>query len=426
MLPFVISLLFFDDLSSVSIDSTLAGQYFQEAEQLWRQDGGRLWGKRLNGPMLFVNPRDRFAVANQADAHGQLKKGNGVFTGKLPANVSLGNTSTPWAGVQWIMILWPLPKDRNARAVLLMHESWHRLQNDLGLPTQNPTISHLDTLEGRYWLQLEWRALTAALSKHNEPRLRVVEDALIFRRHRHRFFPTEAAKEKALEMNEGLAEYTGIKLSGMRPPDQIQFAIRKLEEGPSKVSTFIRWFAYWSGPAYGLLIDTQSREWLRQLKPTSDLGTLAERAFDLRLPEKNAENLEQRAAAYQAKELRAQEEAREKDRRDRVARAKAKFIDGPVLTLPLEKMQYSFEYSELLPLEPFGTVYPNLQLTDRWGTIVVKNGALFSSDYKSLRVSAPTLTKTPISGDGWSLTLKPGWKLVPAEAKGSYRVEKGS
>jgi hypothetical protein len=405
-----------------TIDPNRASQYFAEAERLWQKDAGQLWGKPLNGPLLFVNPRDRSVVASQADTQGQLKRQGSVFIGQLPPSVPPANTSTTWAGVQWIMILWPLPLNRDARAVLMMHESWHRVQAGLGLPAQNPAITHLDTLEGRYWLQLELRALSAALGKEKELQAQAITDALCFRRHRHRLFQAEAAKESALEMNEGLAEYTGIKLSGMERADRVAYAIRKLENGPANASSFIRSFAYWTGPAYGLLIDSKSKDWLRQVKPTSDFGAIAETTFGIKTPETSDRELQQRAERYQASQLRPREETREKIRKERVANAQAKFIDGPVLTLPLENMQYSFTYSELLPLEPHGIVYPNLQLTDLWGTISVKNGALMATDRKSLRVSAPASTEGNIAGDGWSLALKPGWKLVPAEKKGSYRV----
>jgi hypothetical protein len=417
-----------------SIDSALAGKYLQEAARLWQKDAGRLWGRSLKGPLLFVDPRDRSVAASQADAEGNLQTMGSVFVGRLPKSVPPANTSITWAGVKWIMILWPLPLNRDARAVLMMHESYHRVQPDVGLPAQNPVISHLDTLEGRYWLQLEWRALAAALrgqgriqeagSGDSHPALEAITDALCFRRHRHRLFAAEAAKEMALEMNEGLAEYTGIRLSGMQQADQVRYAIGKLVDGPSNVPTLTRQFAYWSGPAYGLLIDSKSNDWLRQLKPTSDLCAILQQRFAITPPDITDQELEQRAARYQASQLLAKEQKREKTRKERLAKAQAKFIDGPVLTLPLESMQYSFDYRELLPLESHGTVYPTLQLTDVWGTITVKNGALMSSDLKSLRVAAPSSAEGPLTGDGWKLTLKPGWKLAPGERTGSYRLVK--
>src|SRR4051794_32935728 len=69
------------------IDLGLAKQYFGEARRLADADGGKLWGKSLAGPMLFVDPRSRFAVANQADAQGKLRPVDGIFVGTVPQNL---------------------------------------------------------------------------------------------------------------------------------------------------------------------------------------------------------------------------------------------------------------------------------------------------------------------------------------------------
>ena len=45
------------------------------------------------------------------------------------------------------------------RHVTLAHELFHRIQSGLGLTRPEAGNRHLDTLEGRYLLQLEWRAL---------------------------------------------------------------------------------------------------------------------------------------------------------------------------------------------------------------------------------------------------------------------------
>jgi hypothetical protein len=66
------------------IDLSEAKTRFGEAKQLTKVDHGQLWGKSLDGPMLFVDPRTRFVVGNQPDAEGVLKPAAGVFIGNLP------------------------------------------------------------------------------------------------------------------------------------------------------------------------------------------------------------------------------------------------------------------------------------------------------------------------------------------------------
>jgi len=169
---------------SKAIDVAQAKQYFDEARRICEKDAGELWGKNLCAPMILADPQTRGVVANQADAESRLKEQNGVFVGELPPEVNPANTAMTWAGTKWTMIIWPLPASPTARARLMMHELFHHLQDDLGLPGSNPTNAHLATLEGRIWLELEWRALQQALARPEQrplERKRAAEDALLFR-----------------------------------------------------------------------------------------------------------------------------------------------------------------------------------------------------------------------------------------------------
>ena len=84
---------------------------FQLAQKLWDADQGKLWGTSLRGPLIFVEPRSRRAVANVAYAEGLLKADGELFTGTLPSQIPVANFSVKWAGVTWIMVMWPLPRD---------------------------------------------------------------------------------------------------------------------------------------------------------------------------------------------------------------------------------------------------------------------------------------------------------------------------
>ena len=107
-----------------------------------------------------------------------------VFVGLLPADQGIANTAIQWAGVAWTMMIWPPPADRADRACLMMHELWHRIQDDIGFHGSMPSNSHLDTPEGRLWMQLEWRALHDALASTGDERQTAMKDALVFRAQR--------------------------------------------------------------------------------------------------------------------------------------------------------------------------------------------------------------------------------------------------
>src|SRR4051794_23825781 len=138
-----------EKVPATPIDLVKAKEYFALAERLCDRDGGKLWGESLHGPLLFVDPATRTAVGNRADRGGHLKAQDGVFVGKLPREVGLANYSFPWSGEDWVMLIWPTVtgSSLNGRAVLLMHESWHRIQKKVGLPVSDPKNVHLDTTD---------------------------------------------------------------------------------------------------------------------------------------------------------------------------------------------------------------------------------------------------------------------------------------
>lgn len=256
-----------------SIDTKLAAQYFRQLKQTADRDGGKTWGLSLYGPIMFVDPRSSNIVANQADLEHKLSPQDGVFVGKLPREINPANTAIDWAGVHWTMVMWPVSEFRQPRERLLLHECFHRLQKKLGLPARDAVNAHLDTLDGRIWLQMEWRALERALREIGPARNVAIADALLFRSYRRSLFPDSATNENALEVNEGLAEYTGVKLSSSDLREtalRADLIVRQARNNP----TFSRSFAYVSGPAYGALLDLSGKHWRAGLNPSADFGVL--------------------------------------------------------------------------------------------------------------------------------------------------------
>ena len=105
--------------------------------------------------------------------------------------------------------------------------AWSR---SLGLMTGDGQNNHLDTLEGRYWLQQEWRALARSLATSGTERTSAVRDALAFRLTRRALFPGAAENERLEEIREGLAQYTATVTTAASPRDTAQSAIQQLAE----------------------------------------------------------------------------------------------------------------------------------------------------------------------------------------------------
>ena len=407
-----------------TIDPERAARYFEEAEALSRQDAGRLWGVPLYGPMILVDPGSHEAVANQADAEGRLAKSGKVFMGKLPPDVMVANTSMDWAGVHWTMIAWPLPKDPDDRARLMMHECFHRIQDTLGMEAASPVNAHLESREGRTWLFLEWRALEVALEENGARRKEALGDALLFRAYRQSLFPKAGEEERALEMNEGLAEYTGAKLSARSIAEMMVRAACGLRQARGEEG-LARHFAYVSGPAYGALLDSSGAEWRSQVKTTPDFAALSRAAYNLGPATFSAAQALERARAYRGDYVIAAEKERENGFRERTAKYRAKFLSGPVLILPVGKtFGYTFDPGQTLPLDGTNTIYFYSRVTADWGTLDAPGGVLMirqAGGILRLQVPAPAkLSGSPLQGDGWTLTPQKGWALAPGERAGDY------
>jgi len=98
---------------------------------------------------------------------------------------------------------------------------------------------------------------------------------------------------------------------------------------------------------------------------------------------------------------------------------KKTFLGDSVVLIGLRNMSIGFSPSNIMPLDSFGTVYPNLRITDNWGILEVDScGALMSPEWNKVTISYPELiTDTLISGKGWRLKLDKSWKLDLIENK---------
>jgi hypothetical protein len=413
-----------------AIDTSLAARAFKQAEELSAKDGGRLWGIPLYGPMFFADRQSHFIVANMSDPNGALTKRGDVYVGTLPQNISIANTAVEWSGRRWTMVAWPLPDLKYVRGRLLMHESFHRIQPALGFHIADLPSQHLDGEDGRTWMRLEIRALSEALTQTGSARAAAAKDALLFRDLRAQLCGPDAARsEEQLELNEGLAEYTGFKLSGM-PSAAIPIrAAARLDQMESSDS-FARSFAYVTGPAYGLILDTVSPTWRKLAVKGEPPDHILASALKFQAPADLREAAKSRLLAYDGDQVVAQETSREAAHEKRLAQYKEKFVDGPVLSFaPGENFGFSFDPNAVDSFPPLGSVYDGARVTDSWGVLEAGSAdVLFVRDAAGLitevRVAAPAVSEAPLSGDGWTLKLNSGWQLKPGARKGDWTIAK--
>jgi hypothetical protein len=73
-----------------------------------------------------------------------------------------------------------------------------------------------------------------------------------------------------------------------------------------------------------------------------------------------------------------------------------------------------------------GTIlFRNFTLSARWGRLDANNGVLRSADGATLSVPITgPLEGSTLQGDGWSITLNPGWVVQPAARAGSFTIDR--
>jgi len=404
------------------IDAQRASAYFKEFESLSSLEGGKLWGKPFYGALLFVDPATKTVVANQADAGHVLTQQGDVFVGKLPDDTSIANTTFKWSGTEWAMVMWPAPQSYTDRMLMMVHESFHRLQPSLGFNVQEEPCGHLEGLQGRYWMQLEWRALAKALRTPDASRDGFIRDALLFRKMRYQDSPDAERKEEELERLEGMAEYSGVKLRGTSDAESRDYQAKRLEEAVLHTPNMTRGFAYMTGPAYGLLLDEAGANWRADAtKPVNFMDRLAQAAH-IDLSDGKAEV---EAKKYDAGPVMQAEQAREAEFKKLSAAYEKLLVSGPVLELPMVGWHVSFNPQKVVQLGNHGTVYPVLTLIADWGTLTVDKAALIGPSWSKTFVPLPVKSSdSQLSGDGWKIVLKPGWKTMDGDRKGDLRLVK--
>jgi hypothetical protein len=394
--------------AAAQVDQQRAEAYFQEAATICQRDGGRLWGVSLCGPMVFADARTRTLATNQPRP-----------TGEWPRVLGFTNAPVEWGDSRWAAYMWDftaaLPTPR-ARREFMLHELFHRIQPDLGLITLSGQNAHLDTVEGRIWLRLEWRALSRALGQSGENRKRTLSDAAAFRLKRRSQFTNAAENERVEEIREGLAQYTGIAAAADSRADAVASTIEHLAAAEQH-ETFLQQ-SYATGTAYGILLDEASADWRRRVRSDSDLGQMLMAALKIR----PAADAVKASARYGGTEIRAAEKTRDEQHRARILELRNRFVDGPGLLVP-SGGGAAFNAVGATPIPGVGTVFVKPYRTSSvWGTLEATKGILINED-GTRRLPGPVrIDGATLTGDGWTVTVAPGWTVRSGPRSGDYQI----
>ena len=396
--------------AAAQVDQQRAQDYFKDVQAVCEREGKRLWGMSLCGPMVIADARTQTIATSQPAPEGPRPR---LLAG-MNAPFEWGGVT--WAGYSWDTLVSAPPL--HAREILL-HELFHGIvQRKRGLTASEQLNEHLDVMEGRYWLRLECRALARALRESGAQRSTAVRDALAFRQARRMRYQGSAEKEQALEINEGVASYTGVAAAAESAAGAVTRGIEILTACDGDDS-FVRTFAYWTGPAYGLLLDASSPAWRQGFRNTDDFAALLASALAVQ----PAADAAASASRYGGAEIRAAEERREREGQERLAELRRRFVDGPVLVIR-GGGGGSFNSMGAVVIPDVGTVFfgPYTHNSDS-GMLRADKGVLVESSGSVRRAPAPVRKDdTTLAGDGWTFTVKPGFVIREGPRRGDYEV----
>ena len=383
---------------------------FNDIKTICDKDNGKLWGVNLYTPILCINKK-RDLWSNQKDSQGQLQACGEVFIGKFPVNKNIANSTVDVYGQKWVMLRLPLPADTIDRNILFCHEMFHYWQDSLGLvPDKVYNNVHMDAKDARVLLKLEWKAfLTACRATDSSLRKMAIRDGLTFRKCRQQKYSQYYQDETAFEVHEGLAQYTGIKLSVSSDSMYIHILDKEAESYMNK-ENIVRSYAYFSGAVMGYLLDKSACEWREQVDGNSDLGFLLQKAYNILLPEDREDHVRQRRSFYNYDSIMEFESRRDSMQTKKKGELVNLFTQD-TKKLPLRNMQISFDPNSVINLEGIGNVYKNARIIDDWGILETKDegSVLITEDWKAVVLPYANSIETNNSveeTESWKLQLK--------------------
>lgn len=394
----------------------------KNVDSLLSADNGTFWGKSLKGALLFVDPKTRMVYANENTPKQTLEVKRDLFIGQFPKEKNIANTALEWEGKTWSMVMLPLPKEPIRQQALTIHELFHQAQPKIGFGNlKESNNGHMDAYHGRLWLKLELEALEAALKAETPIRTKEhITQALSFRNKRHKDSVIQYA-ENQLELNEGLAEYTGIMLSGANNID-IESLLLKKKQRFFEAPSFVRSFPYQTIPFYGYLLSKEDPKWQLDITENTDLTAYFMKRFEIPISALNTD-WDLTRKTYNSQSIQLIELERAAAKKKQLADLKKRFVDDPTLTLPFQQMNISFNPNTLVPIEGHGTVYATLSITDVWGKVEAKKGAMVKTNWSGVTLSKPdSIDNKTVSGEGWHLLLNTGWRVVQSDT--GYMLEK--
>ncbi|HJW16234.1 MAG TPA: hypothetical protein VJ499_03900, partial [Flavisolibacter sp.] len=220
---------------------------------------------------------------------------------------------------------------------------------------------------------------------------------------------------------EGLTEFTGFMVANRPGAIAVKHFISDINSFLDN-SSFVRSFPFHTIPIYGFLLHKTNKNWNKEINNRTNLTTFFINKFNYQKPKESIDIISKN---YGYLNITKKEKKREEEINRKVAYYKSLFLKKPYLKLTFEKMNVSFNPSNILPLDNLGTVYPTIRVTDNWGILEVTEGALMSPNWDYILVSNLVNTENKIiTGKGWKLVLNENYRITKDGSTGNFFIEK--
>ena len=389
-------------------------QYFNKIEAACNKDNGRLWGKNLYGPLMFVDRETRKIVANLPDKGGILKEKDGIYTGLYPKELIINNIAINFGGT--LFALSPLPFEEDEFRIVSrgLHSLFHRFQEITGFTSSGYITPNMDEKTARIWIKLEWNALRKAIESGGAEQQVAIRDALIFRGANHELYKANAIDEIRYENYEGLATFTYTLLATNSPEENIAKLLEYLDRTYS-MQSYARSYGSIHGALYATLMHQKGFDFSTIRSEDTDLGDIVRNLYNIQLPLVCRDVAGSLALNYDIEKIKEEETERELIIQENIHKQVSTFIEKPVVFIELESPYFDFEPEDIHTLGPYGTLYDKMRISDNWGKLTVeKGGCLVANNLRYLRVTAKgyKANKNHFEGEGWHLILNSEWELV--------------
>lgn len=364
-----------DSLKSKNISD--ASFLFKEVKRICDNDGGELWGENLFSKAILINIDNRFFVANDSLPIDNCARKGMYFIGYLPNIYPMANSTLKVGSKKYASIRY---SDKNEFDTLLyirtfIHEMFHVFMSSNNYDNVTYNNPHMDTRDGRVYLQLELLALKKALISNGVNRKEAIKEALCFRNKRQSLFPNSKANENNFEIQEGLAQYTEYSLAIFSERERMSTLLNSIDR-LIKETSYMRSFGYETGASYAFL-NNISNDWRKTVFIENDLSKITMNLYGVNDTEVDTSNLSIYIKNYDYKSILLKEDSIEGAKEIFKLNIIERFNNGVLLVADLEDNSFSI-ISNMIQLDSTSTYFPYIKLTGKFGYINSKNEAIIN------------------------------------------------